>query len=481
MPASSLPVRNPRTGEWDHEVPITSPEDIASITTALRAAQAQWVAMGASGRAACLNRFADAVMAEVGPLGQALSVDTGRSTFAQFEAIKSVELIRMWAERAGPILDELAGAGQSGQVPAVHYQHRLIPYQVVAVISPWNVPLLLAMIDSLAALSAGCSVLLKPSEVTPRFIEPLQRALDAVPELAAVLRIVTGGPETGKAMIEQVDAVCFTGSVKTGRQVSQQAAACFIPAFLELGGKDPAIVLPDADIPLAARAIIRSAIGMTGQACQSLERIYCHESIAEPLTEELLAQLKVLSLTCTEDGAGDIAPLIFERQVETIQAQVDDALEKGATCLLGGEPVQAGGIWYPPTLLTNITHDMLIMQEETFGPVIPVVIYGDVEEAVALANDSTFGLSAAVFSADADAAKAVAERLQVGAISINDASLTGIVNDVEKNSFRFSGMGGSRMGPAGLTRFLRKRALLIQTGEPVAVQFFSDMPQTASQ
>ena len=480
MAASTLPVRNPRTGEWDHEIPVTSPEDIASITTALRAAQAQWVAMGASGRAACLNRFADAVMAEVGPLGQALSVDTGRSTFAHFEAIKSVELIRMWAERAGPILDELVGAGQSGQVPAVHYQHRLIPYQVVAVISPWNVPLLLAMIDSLAALSAGCSVLLKPSEVTPRFIEPLQRALDAVPELAAVLRIVTGGPETGKAMIEQVDAVCFTGSVKTGRQVSQQAAACFIPAFLELGGKDPAIVLPDADIPLAARAIIRSAIGMTGQACQSLERIYCHESIAEPLTEELLAQLKVLSLTCTEDGAGDIAPLIFERQVETIQAQIDDALEKGATCLLGGEPVQAGGIWYPPTLLTNVTHDMLIMQEETFGPVIPVVIYGDVEEAVALANDSTFGLSAAVFSADADAAKAVAERLQVGAISINDASLTGIVNDVEKNSFRFSGMGGSRMGPAGLTRFLRKRALLIQTGEPAAVQLFSDTPQTAS-
>ena len=480
MPASSLPVRNPRTGEWDHEIPVTSREDIASITTALRAAQAQWVAMGASGRAACLNRFADAVMAEVGPLGQALSVDTGRSTFAHFEAIKSVELIRMWAERAGPILDELVGAGQSGQVPAVHYQHRLIPYQVVAVISPWNVPLLLAMIDSLAALSAGCSVLLKPSEVTPRFIEPLQRALDAVPELAAVLRIVTGGPETGKAMIEQVDAVCFTGSVKTGRQVSQQAAACFIPAFLELGGKDPAIVLPDADIPLAARAIIRSAIGMTGQACQSLERIYCHESIAKPLTEELLAQLKVLSLTCTEDGAGDIAPLIFERQVETIQAQIDDALEKGATCLLGGEPVQAGGIWYPPTLLTNVTHDMLIMQEETFGPVIPVVIYGDVEEAVALANDSTFGLSAAVFSADADAAKAVAERLQVGAISINDASLTGIVNDVEKNSFRFSGMGGSRMGPAGLTRFLRKRALLIQTGEPAPVQLFSDTPQTAS-
>jgi acyl-CoA reductase-like NAD-dependent aldehyde dehydrogenase len=330
------------------------------------------------------------------------------------------------------------------------------------------------MIDSLAALSAGCAVVLKPSEVTPRFIEPLQRALDTVPELAAVLRIVTGGPETGQAMIEQVDAVCFTGSVRTGRVVSQQAASCFIPAFLELGGKDPAIVLPDADIPLAARAIIRSAIGMTGQACQSLERIYCHHSIAEPFTEELLTQLSELSLTCTEDGSGDIAPLIFERQVETIQSQVDDARAKGAHCLLGGQPVHAGGIWYPPTLLTNVSHEMSIMQDETFGPVIPIVEYSDLDEAVELANDSTFGLSAAVFSADEAAAKSVAERLQVGAVSINDASLTGIVNDVEKNSFRFSGMGGSRMGAAGLTRFLRKRALLIQTGEPAPVQLFSD-------
>ena len=477
MAMPTLPVRNPRTGEWDHEIPVCSAEEVASITRALRAAQPQWVELDASGRAACLNRFADAVMAEATPLGQALAIDTGRSTFAHFEAVKSVELIRMWAERAGPILDSLAASGQSGQVPAVHYEHRLIPYEVVAVISPWNVPLLLAMIDSLAALSAGCAVLLKPSEVTPRFVEPLQRALDTVPELAAVLRIVTGGPETGQAMIEQVDAVCFTGSVRTGRVVSQQAASCFIPAFLELGGKDPAIVLPDADIPLAARAIIRSAIGMTGQACQSLERIYCHESIAEPFTEELLTQLKALSLTCTEDGSGDIAPLIFERQVETIQSQIDDALAKGAQCLLGGEPVHAGGIWYPPTLLTNVNHDMLIMQDETFGPVIPVVEYADIEEAITFANDSSFGLSAAVFSADQAAAKSVAERLQVGAVSINDASLTGIVNDVEKNSFRFSGMGGSRMGPAGLTRFLRKRALLIQTGEPAPVQLFSDTSQ----
>lgn len=235
--ATLLPVRNPRTGECDYDMPIVPAAEIAPIVEALRLAQSSWFALGATARAQCLNRFADAVMTEVEPLAAALAIDTGRSTFAQFEAIKSVELIRMWAERAPPIIDQLSGDGQSGQVPAVHYQHRLIPYQVVAVISPWNVPLLLAMIDSLAALSAGCSVLLKPSEVTPRFIQPLQRALDTVPELASVLHIITGGPDTGKAMIDQVDAVCFTGSVTTGRDVSQRAAANFIPAFLELGDR----------------------------------------------------------------------------------------------------------------------------------------------------------------------------------------------------------------------------------------------------
>ncbi|NDH42169.1 MAG: aldehyde dehydrogenase family protein, partial [Gammaproteobacteria bacterium] len=347
MSDATISVRNPRTGLYDYEIEVASADTVARRAQALRSAQPQWLALGADGRAQCLDRFADAVMSEIDGLAEALAIDTGRTTFARFEAVKSVELIRMWAARAAPILEQLAGSGQSGQVPAVHYQHRLIPYEVVAVISPWNVPLLLAMIDSLAALSAGCAVLLKPSEVTPRFIRPLQRALDSVPELAAVLQVVTGGPDTGSAMIAQVDAVCFTGSVQTGRKVAQQAATCFIPAFLELGGKDPAIILPDADLTLAARAVIRSAIGMTGQACQSLERVYCHNAVVSDFTEALLSQLEALSLTCNEQGIGDVAPLIFERQMETIQSHVDDALKKGATCLTGGEPVRAGGVWYP--------------------------------------------------------------------------------------------------------------------------------------
>ena len=163
MSGETFAVRNPRNGLYDYEIDVTPAETISQIAKALRQAQPQWLALGAEGRAQCLNQFADALMTEMEALAAALAIDTGRTTFANFEAFKSVELVRLWAERAKPILDQLAGSGQSGQVPTVHYQHRLIPYEVVAVISPWNVPLLLAMIDSLAALSAGCAVLLKLS------------------------------------------------------------------------------------------------------------------------------------------------------------------------------------------------------------------------------------------------------------------------------------------------------------------------------
>jgi len=470
----SIAVRNPRSGDVDYHVACLSADEVSSRVDDLKVHQAAWQDLGAKGRAAVLYRFAEALASESDSLSEQLAVDTGRRTFAQFEVFKSIDLVRHWADRIESMFEALASHGQSAQVPTVSYQHLLIPYRSVAVISPWNVPLLLALIDSVAALAAGCAVILKPSEVTPRFAEPLARAISKVPELDAVFTIVTGDADTGRAMIDQVDAVCFTGSVATGQKVALHAAQRFIPAFLELGGKDPAIVMPSANIPLAARAIIRSGIGMTGQACQSLERIYCHKAVYNQLIEELARQLDELTLTTADDGSGDIAPLIFPPQADTIQRHVDDALAQGARVLRGGQIHSQGGNWYPPTLIVDVTHEMTIMREETFGPVIPVVCCDSEDEAVALANDSKFGLSGAVFSQDIDEAKRIGGQLSVGAVSVNDASLTGIVNDVEKNSFQLSGMGGSRMGPAGLTRFLRKRALLFQQAEPAAVTLFSD-------
>lgn len=469
-----IDVRNPKTGLIDYHIPDMGPDEISIVAAALRDAQLSWSNRTAAERGAIIGKFADALEMHQQALSNALAEDTGRTTFSALEASISVDIARHWSTQCTIAFEGLASEGVSRQVPTVAYRHLYVPYSVVGIISPWNVPLLLPFLDGMAALAAGCSVLLKPSEVTPRFIEPLQRAINDVPAIAKVFHIVTGGPETGGAIIDHVDAICFTGSVATGRKVAQHAATRFIPAFLELGGKDPAIVMPDANIELATRAILRSALGMTGQACQSLERIYVHEDIYGKFLNEVLTQVDKLTLTCDHKTGGDIAPLIFSKQVQTIQSQVDDATAQGATVLRGGAPLVKGGTWYPPTVITEVNHQMKIMREETFGPIIPIMTFSSVDKVIELANDSEFGLSGAVFSDNPHTCDYIASRIDAGGISINDASLTSVVNDVEKNSFKLSGMGGSRMGVAGMTRFLRKRALLRQMAEPADVRIFSE-------
>jgi acyl-CoA reductase-like NAD-dependent aldehyde dehydrogenase len=470
----TLDVVNPRTGEVDYQVPAISAEAVADAAADLRRAQPAWDAAGIEQRCRVLGLWAEAIAEGREAIGEALATDTGRRSFAHFEVQKALDFIAYWRERAPTLMQSYAG-GQSQQIPSVSYRHRAVPYPVVGIISPWNVPLVLALIDAIPALAAGCAVLLKPSEVTPRFAAPLAESLAAVPELAAVFRIVTGGPDTGAAVVDSADAICFTGSIATGRKVGEHAARRFIPAFLELGGKDPAIVTATADLENAARAVIRSAIGMTGQACQSIERVYVDQRVFAAFREKLLAQLETVQLSWPDTERGQVGPLIFGPQALTLQKQLDDAVAKGARVLCGGRIERhGGGQWCLPTVLENVSDDMLLMREETFGPLIPLISFHSVDEAIRRANDSEFGLSAAVFAADVDEAADIAEHLQVGAVSINDASLTGIVNDVEKNSFCLSGIGGSRMGDSGFYRFLRKRALLMQSAPAMSIDIFSE-------
>jgi len=307
--------------------------------------------------------------------------------------------------------------------------------------------------------------LLKPSEVTPRFIQPMEEILKDIPELHEVLHIVKGGVESGKAVVENVDAICFTGSVPTGKIIAKRCAERFIPAFLELGGKDPAIVMADADLDLTVEAIIRSAVGASGQACQSLERIYVHESISEELTERLIAKVNELKLNTDDISHGTLGPLIFHKQSEIIKKQIEDAIAKGAIVHTGGViENHNGGLWMHATVISNVTHDMDIMTEETFGPVIPIMSYSNLDKAIEWCNNTVYGLSASVFSQDNDQAIKVAYQIEAGGISINDASLTNKVFDATKNSFKDSGMNGSRMGSDGFLRFFRKKAILIQGG-----------------
>ncbi len=461
-----LPVRNPRTGANDHEIVAADAAELGRIAARLRAGQVQWAAAGVARRLEVLKAWSAHLSANAGPLIEALATDTGRHLVAVSELHAVIGMVAGNAALAARVLEPAGkpAAERASATPGIGIQMQLVPYGLVGVISPWNFPLLLSMLDTMSALVAGCAVLVKPSEVTPRFVAPLMASLEGFPELASVLAFVTGDGQTGAALIDQVDAVCFTGSVATGRRVGEACAARFIPAFLELGGKDPVIVLDSADPDRAAAIVLRASVQATGHACQSLERVYVDRRIAPAFIESLVRQAKAVELNFPDIHRGQIGPLIFERQAEIIAGQLKDARSKGARILAGGQVEHhGGGLWMRPTVVTEVNHDMTLMTEETFGPVMPVIVCGDTEEAVRLANDSIYGLSAAVIGNEAEAV-AVGRRLNVGAVSINDGGLTTVVFDAEKNAFNLSGLGASRMGPSGLLRFLRHKALLIQRG-----------------
>jgi acyl-CoA reductase-like NAD-dependent aldehyde dehydrogenase len=319
-------------------------------------------------------------------------------------------------------------------------------------------------------------VIVKPSEITPRFVAPLMMTLNTIPQLRDVLNFVEGAGQTGAALIEDVDLICFTGSLETGRLVAENAAINFIPAFLELGGKDPAIVLESADLDLATSAILYASVANTGQSCSAIERIYVAESIFEEFYHQLITKAHQLSLAYPTIESGEIGPIISEKQAAIINDHLQDAISKGAVIHCGGKVEELGGGWWcRPTVMTEVNHSMKIMSEETFGPIMPVMSFANIEEAINLANDSIYGLSAAVFAESEELAMEVANKIEVGVININDAGLTSLINEGDRNAFKFSGLGGSRIGTIGLNRFLRKKAFLTKTNSHKDPWWFSNL------
>ncbi|MBN3877088.1 MULTISPECIES: aldehyde dehydrogenase family protein [unclassified Nostoc] len=456
----TIEVRNPRTGKFDYVIIPPPPRLVVQQCKRTRRAQVRWQQLGLEGRIEALQQWKQAISSGRDRLTEALVNDTGRLSTSVLEIDSFLSSIDRWCRLAPELLQESA---KNTAIPFIALQQISVPYPLVGVISPWNFPLLLSTIDTIPALLAGCAVIVKPSEIAPRFVAPLKTALNAVPELRDVLTFVEGAGETGSVLIENVDLVCFTGSVATGRKVAQAAAKQFIPAFLELGGKDPAIVLESANLELATSAILWGSVVNTGQSCLSIERIYVAESIFEKFYHQLVAKAHRLQLAYPTVESGEIGPIIAEKQAAIISDHLLDAVEKGAVIHCGGVIEDLGGGWWcRPTVLTQVNHSMKVMTEETFGPIMPIMPFSTVEEAVSLANDSIYGLSAAVFASETEALE-VAHQIDAGAISINDAGLTAIMHEGEKNAFKFSGLGGSRMGAAALKRFMRKKAILIKT------------------
>lgn len=460
-------VRNPRTGAADYCFNLPESAEIKAKTKILRTNQAEWAAIGIEARIDALQQWKAAAQDRQAELLAALCADTGRKGESFLEAQLLFSGIDRWCGIARDFFSEKITRKTS--VPFIEIHQDTVPYPLVGVISPWNFPLLLSIIDAIPALLAGCAVVVKPSEITPRFIGPLQASIDAVPGLSGVLQYIEGDGQTGAMLIPEVDLICFTGSVATGRRVYRAAAEYFIPCFLELGGKDPALVFEGADLDQASSSILWGSCVNCGHSCLSIERVYVQESIFDPFVQKLTAKARAIRLAYPTMESGEIGPIISARQADIINAHLQDALEKGAILHCGSPACEqhGGGLWLRPTVLTNVRHDMRIMQEETFGPIIPVMSFKDEQEALELANDSPFGLSAAIFASTWEAAEKIGRKIEAGAISINDCALTAIIHEGEKQSFKASGIGGTRMGPGALRRFFRQRAMIVKT-QPVA-------------
>ena len=337
---------------------------------------------------------------------------------------------------------------------------RYRPVGVVGVIGPWNYPLVNSVGDAIPALAAGNAVVVKPSEVTPLTSLLFAQCLVESGVPADVFQVASGGPETGEALIDAVDMIMFTGSTRTGRKVMERAAKTLTPVSLELGGKDPMIVLADADLERAANAAVYYSMQNGGQTCISIERVYVEAPIYDEFVTRVTEKTKALRQGVPNGpGTVDVGAMPFPPQLEIVEKHVQQARDAGARVTAGGHARRGLGRFYEPTVIADVDHSMTAMREETFGPTLPVMKVADEEEAIKYANDSPYGLGAAVFTKDLARGQRVARRIEAGAVCINDAALNYLALELPMGGWKESGLG-VRHGPAGLKKYTRQQAIM---------------------
>jgi acyl-CoA reductase-like NAD-dependent aldehyde dehydrogenase len=451
-------ILNPATGAVAGEVQWTEPADVPALVAGLRDAQRQWEQRGAEGRAKALARFAVWLGEHRDEIERLLIAETGKSAA---DATQEVPMLIMIASYYIKTMEK-ALAPETRPAPlaflaikriSVHYR----PRAVVGIIAPWNFPVANAMMDALGALAAGCAVLLKPSERTPLTAELLVRGWreSGAPPVFALAQ---GAREVSEAVIDVADYIQFTGSTATGKKVMERAARRLTPVSLELGGKDPMIVCEDADVDLAANAAVWGGMFNAGQMCVSVERVYVLESVYDQFVAAVVRAVHALDV-----GAGEghhVGALIDENQLAVTERHVNEALADGARALTGGKRGAGQGSFYPPTVLVDVDHSMACMTEETFGPTLPIMKVSSVAEAVRLANDSPYGLSASVFSKDVERAKDIAVQLDCGAVNINDVVANLMCTTAPMGGWKASGIG-ARFGAAdGMRKFCRQETIV---------------------
>ncbi len=417
---SNLTVCNPADGRVIGAVPIDTPDAVAAKARELRLFQPEWEGLGPGGRKRWLLRYQDWVLDNAEHIIDVVQSETGKTRAdASGEPTVTASLLDYWASHAEQFLADEHPRSFNPLAATKKLTTTYRPYPVVGVITPWNFPFLMPALDAVAALAAGAAVLLKPSEVTPLSAVEFVRGWAEI-GAPPVLALTTGYGDTGAAVIENVDFVQFTGSTATGRKVAVACGERLIPYSLELGGKDPALVLADADLERAANGIAWGGMYNSGQVCVSVERVY----VEAPVYDEFVAKLtdKVRMLRQGQDDRKfefDVGAMASSVQRDKVRRHVDEAIASGARALTGGKPTGAG-TFFEPTVLVDVDQSMSCMTEETFGPTIPVVKVADEAEAIRLANDSVYGLSATVWTGDKVRGERIARQLEVGAVNIND-------------------------------------------------------------
>lgn len=457
-----LSLQNPATGETMGTCEEATLENVQQTMEKARLAYASWSAAPLSERLAYLTRLRHYLVDHGEELAAKISLDTGKVSLEAFmtEIFVTVDTIRFYEKQAERMLSPQKVPTPLLLWPKTSYIHYK-PMGVVAVISPWNYPFQLAVIPVLSALVAGNTVVLKPSEVTAFTGLLIEEMFAAASFPEGVVSVLHGGGEVGRMLVSaKPDKIFFTGSVKTGKKIMAAAAEHLIPVELELGGKDPMIVFADAHLERAANAAVWGAFTNSGQVCMSVERLYVHESVY-PQFLQLVVE-KASALRQGDKDRGEIGSMTFPAQLAIVREHVEDAIRKGATAVLGGQ-FPSTGMFLPPTILTGVTHEMKIMREETFGPVLPIMTFSSEAEAVRLANDSPYGLNASVWTQDPKKARRVAEQLESGNVCINDVIISYANPHLPFGGVKESGIGRYR-GPWGLRAFTHSISVIHDPG-----------------
>ena len=461
--ASEIEVENPATGDVIARVPELSAGQVAELARRGRAAQPAWEALGFDGRGRVLRRAQRWLLDNADRVIETIVSETGKA----WEDAQAAELayganaFGFWAAHAPRYLADERVKSAAIFVKGKRLVLRYRPLGLVGVIGPWNYPLTNSFGDCIPALAAGNSVILKPSEVTPLTSLLLADGLRKCGLPEDVLQVATGRGATGEALVDAVDMIMFTGSTETGRKVMARAARTLTPVSLELGGKDPMIVLADADLERAANAAVYYSLLNTGQTCISIERVYVEAPVYDAFVAKVTEKARALRHgPPAGPGSVEVGAMTHGPQVDVVERHVDDARAKGAQVLVGGHRENRPGHWFEPTVLADVNHDMAIMREETFGPTLPIMRVADADEAVRLANDSPYGLGASVFSGDRARGEAIARRLESGSVCVNDALLNYYALELPMGGTKASGLG-YRHGPGGIRKFTQHQALLV--------------------